>query len=303
MAARDFNIPDDFPELTIPEKASKVPDPDCTLGGSSSSPWHQGDRVLAPWEPHFLYAGTIAMIEGQQVLIEFDDGDSGWVQLGQLRPLTVKEGQEVLVRRSGGQGFYFHGTVIRVRDQDVCLHFDGSQGEAWTSLAAVRVPCPPNGPEAVRGRTGSHRLPRARFGLGDRVWAPWNSGTLFAGTIEEMQGDQVHIAFDDGDGGWVFLQQLLPLEIPPGLRVAARWKNRWAYYAGTVVEVQEERILINYDDGDREWTSAAALAVFCDPSGPDARPTKVKNRAPLLRGWLIPILIGVVWILLRASCR
>src|SRR5438067_1083380 len=111
MPARDFNLPDDFPDLNLGDKAETHPRlvrpsndlPDMTLGNKAephaesqhlqSHPnapgWKAGDRVLAPWEPTFLYVGTIAKIEDQQALIEFDDGDSGWVLLEHVRGLAV----------------------------------------------------------------------------------------------------------------------------------------------------------------------------------------------------------------------
>src|SRR5262249_35686940 len=77
------------PEETAP---TPPPAPVPTPPSARKKQWREGDRVLAPWEPMFLYAGTITRItydedKGDQALIEFDDGDDGWVFLFSVRPL------------------------------------------------------------------------------------------------------------------------------------------------------------------------------------------------------------------------
>jgi hypothetical protein len=149
----------------------------------------------------------------------------------------------------------------------------------------------------------SHRAFLDRLQSGDRVWAPWHGTALFAGTVDRIQGKEAHIHFDDGDQGWVLLEQLVPLEIPVGLRVMGRRKMGSQFYPGTVTEVQGDRVHVQYDDGNREWTPPAALAIPCEPFGPDARPTHVATRGqPALR-WVFLVLIFVGVLLLRVSCR
>jgi hypothetical protein len=99
-------------------------------------PWQQGDRVLAPWEPDFLYVGKIAQINGNQALIAFDDGDAGWVLLDQIRPLVVKEGQKVLSRRKLGPQF-FPAEILEVRGEAVHVMFQDNQRDEWTRVAAL----------------------------------------------------------------------------------------------------------------------------------------------------------------------
>jgi hypothetical protein len=302
MPARDFQPPDDFPDLTLPERTEKTPEPFRPAARSSRTSWREGDRVLAPWEPDFLYVGRIAQIKDSQALIEFENGDAGWVQVEQVRAVAVKRGQQVLSRRSTGPHFY-PGEILEVRGDEVCVGFADGQGEEWTRLAALRIPCQQTGPGATPTRTASHLAFYDTLQPGTRVWAPWNSATLFAGTVDVIQGDEVHIHFDDGDRGWVLIQQLVPLEIPVGLRVMGRWKMGSHFYPGTVTEVQGERVHIQYDDGDREWTRAAALALPCEPFGPDARPTRTVSAWNGVLGWLVPVFVGLVFVFLRSGCR
>ena len=101
----NFQLPDDFPDLTLPENRDSPADPQMPTLRSPEPSWKEGDRVLAPWEPHFLYVGKIAQIEGPQILVEFEDGDAGWVLMDQLRPLIVQRGQKVFCRRKMGPVF------------------------------------------------------------------------------------------------------------------------------------------------------------------------------------------------------
>jgi hypothetical protein len=258
--------------------------------------------VLAPWEPDCLYAGRVTEIRDNQALIQFDDGDAGWVVPDRVRPLAVRQGQRVLSRRRMGLSF-FPGEILEVRGDEVLVRFDGGQGEEWTRLAALRIPCQPTGPGATPVKVASHRASLDHLQPGDRVWAPWNSGALYAGAVERIEGPEAHVHFDNGDRGWVQLEQLVPLQIPVGLRVLGRWKMGSHFYPGTVTDVQGERVHIQYDDGDREWTRAAALVLPCEPFGPDARPTRRTGQWNYALGWVIPILIGVFLGFLRAGCR
>jgi hypothetical protein len=292
MPSRDFPEPENFPDMTIPERTDKAPAPIGPVFPSAQVSWKIGDRVLAPWEPDFLYVGRVAQLKGKEALIEFEDGDAGWVMLDQIRPLVVKQGQKVLSRRKMGPHF-FPGEILEVRGDQVRIGFQDGQGDEWTKIAALRIPCQARGQGAAPTKVASHTAFLEKLQPGDRVWAPWNNSTLFAGTVDQMRGKEVHVHFDDGDSGWVLLEQIVPLQIVPGLRVLGRWKMGAHYFPGTVTKVEGQRVHIKYDDGDQEWTKPAALMLPCQPLGPDARPSKVARRSSLL-GWLIPIAIGII---------
>src|SRR5262245_20959013 len=251
MPPSDYRMPDDFPDLTLPERTDKPPEPLRPLTPASApisvpvsaAPWHEGDPVFAPWEPDFLYAGRIAQIKDSQALIEFGDGDAGWVLLNQLRPRALTKGQHVFSRRKMG-GIFFAASVRELRGEQVCLDFEDGDEETWVSVAAVRIPCAPTGRGAAPVKTASHLAFYAGLAPGERVWAPWNAGVLYVGTVDEVRDREVHIRFDDGGCGWVNLEQILPLQLPVGLRVLGRWRMGAAYYPGTVDQVDGERIHI-----------------------------------------------------------
>jgi hypothetical protein len=117
--------------------------------------WREGDAVLAPWEPMFLYPGRIRQIladeaKGDQALIAFDDGGEGWVYLYSLCPYEIKNGQEVEVRRRNGTQ-YFAGEIVEVGDEDVRVRY-GEGDVEWAPIFTIRVPCIENGPGASATR-------------------------------------------------------------------------------------------------------------------------------------------------------
>jgi hypothetical protein len=298
MPPSDFRGSEDFPDFSLPERTDKPWEYIHREPRPSRPAWRQGDRVLAPWEPNFLYAGRVVEIRDNQALIEFDDGDAGWVLLELLRPLAVPTGQKVLCRRRMGASF-FAAEIRQLRGDEVCVVFDEGPDEMWTSVAALRIPCQPAGPGAAPTRIASHLAFLKHLQPGDRVWAPWNIGSLFAGTVDRIEDTEVHVHFDDGDRGWVQLEQLAPLDIPIGLRVLGRWRMGAQFFPGIVTELKGDKIHIQYDDGDREWTRPAALMVLCQPFGPAARPTRVATRWVGLWGRLVTwlIFLGILFLL------
>jgi hypothetical protein len=67
--------------------------------------------------------------------------------------------------------------------------------------------------------------------------------------------------------------------------------------------VDGERVHIHYDDGDKEWTTAAALVVPCQAFGPDARPTKSVTRRNAAWGWVGTAAVVIVLLFVRLGCR
>jgi len=251
----------------------------------------------------FLYAGTIIEVRDAEAHISFDDGDSGWVPVSELETIELHSGMEVQCRIQMGNRFG-RAVIEQVRGETVDVRFLSGESER-TTVAAVRVPRTTSGEGAQATRFASNQLHSRPVEIGARVLAPWESMLLYAGTVDQLVGEEAHIRFDDGDSGWVQLSQVFPLELPPGLRVFGRWKMGAQYYPGELTTVDGNRIHIQYDDGDREWTSVAALRIPCVPNGPNARPTHTFSRGgPNLSwlGWLIPVGIVLLLVFLRGGC-
>jgi hypothetical protein len=295
-----------IPDMTLPERKERErhiekapPVWERTVPGQGR--WKVGDRVLAPWEPMFLYAGTIQEIDKIKAMIQFDDGDAGWVYVEQIRALSVRQGQKVFSRRKMGALFYA-GEVLELRGDEVLVGFAAGGADEWTRIAALRIPSEDDDTRGAEPtKVASNQIFLESLRKGDRVWAPWIASVLFVGVVDAIKNDEAHIHFDDGDQGWVQLNQLLPFEPTVGMGVLGNWKMAGQYFPGAIARIDGTRILIRYDDGDVEWTTPRALALPVQPSGPDARPTKVVSHGS--RRWIWYAVIGgaaLLWILWSA---
>ena len=311
--------PENIPDMTIPERSTtppSAPNPDLTPPGAKApAPWDEpasvggwkvGNRVLAPWEPMFCYVGTIQEINKQKAMIQFDDGDAGWVAIAQLRSPAVKRGQKVSSRRKMGALFY-PGEIEEIRGDEILIVFeDGS--EEWTRIAAVRYfreeDDDTQGAEPTK--VASNKVFLESLHKGQRVWAPWNASVLFVGTVHDLRDEEAHIHFEDGDQGWVSLEQLLPFDPRAGMRVMGNWRMGGHFFPGVIIRVDDDRLRIRYDDGDEEWTKPAALAMPAVTGGPNARPTKTVAHGGSSAGrllWLLPVAFGLLALFWRIGCR
>jgi hypothetical protein len=193
MSSSNLPDPDKIPDMSLGERSDKAPAPippwevptsiQAQAGGGVAPPeksepparvWRAGDRVLAPWEPMFLYAGTIEQIKvddarGDQALIDFDDGGAGWVFVYSICPREITTGQRVHCRRGNGPQYY-PCEILDVDGDDVRVHFDEG-GVEWTTVATLRFPCIENGPPAVPTRFAPWQKPPSTSGTGMPSWA------------------------------------------------------------------------------------------------------------------------------------
>lgn len=297
--------PNRLPDLSLPERSEAAPLAPLPESSSSIAPaktvitldsksWKVADRVLAPWEPMFLYPGSIAAISNNFATIEYDDGDEGQVPLSQLRPLVLPERQFVQARRPGKMN-YFPGRIGQVRGDDVQVVVeDGSS--LWLRVSDLRFPCQPSGPETKPVYVASHMEHDNDFRVGDKVWAHWSGGIYFVGVIDQISGRDLRIRFDDGDRGWVKWEQAVPFSLAPQMMVLARAGSQ--YVPAIVVEIVNDGVHVQYDNGQTAWCNTGALAMPGDARGPNARPTGLKYH--MSWAW---ILIVIALVVIRGCAR
>ena len=103
--------------------------------------WNEGDRVLAPWEPQWLYPATISGIEGDVAFVMFDDGDHAHVPLVQLRPLDLRDGDEVHARRDRTEMLYYPAQVLSCSEENLQVRYaDGHLDSLAVGYVRVRAP-------------------------------------------------------------------------------------------------------------------------------------------------------------------
>lgn len=113
------------------------PPPPPVVEVSRHADWSEGDRILAPWEPQWLYPGVVRRVQGDVAEIDFDDGDHASRYLAELRPVEVQKGDRVYARRDKGPKMYYPATVLAVRGEEVHVRFEAG-GEEWTTVSYLR---------------------------------------------------------------------------------------------------------------------------------------------------------------------
>ena len=218
-----------------------------------------GERVLAQWEPGFLYPGVIEELAEGLALVSFDDGDAGWVSLNCVFPFVLEHGQDVLCRKPAGM-LYYRGTIAGTNGPEVKICYSDESSE-WVAVARIRIRCEPiEGFSQVVRRTSNFAF-LEQLQVGHRVWGVWNRFAYFPGTLREFSDKQMLVEFDDGDRAWIFPADLLPLEIVPGMAVLVRDIGSAAWHSAIVSECDDERVQVRDEDEDETWTTVSQLAL------------------------------------------
>lgn len=322
MANQPWKLPDDFPDLTIhdtepsasqvnpllPLAIAALPVPTGAPLPDLAQQWKVGQRVLAPWEPNFLYTGTIIEICGNEARIEFDRGDAGFVQLDQIRELGLERDQKVLCKRNAVPP-YFRGKIAEIRGGKARVTFlDGGLDE-WTSGAELCIPCESSGPPARPTQSEAERSL-----LGQRVWAPYHIGFFHIGTIEQVENGHAIVLFDDGRDAWVNLNVLQPLFLKVGMRLISRRRGYQDHYPATISGFEGNLVRVTFEDGKAEWVPPASLAlpgekvlpgVPCvngtDPFVGQAKQSEddTSISGSISFGWIISVAVFLICILVR----
>ena len=186
-----------------------------------------------------------------KLYLTFEDGEKSWTALGlvRVRPGAARERKPP----AGSRAWevcdrvlacwfdldWYPGIVLGAEEDRVHVLFDnGSQA--------------PILPERVRPFEVS---------AGDRVLCRWRGGPdYYLGEVTEVQGEMVHVRYDDGDDEWTSVRLLrlqrdewLPggeLRHKVGDRVLARWFDGY-WYPGLVLSVEGKRVHIAFYDGDQ----------------------------------------------------
>lgn len=99
--------------------------------------------------------------------------------------------------------------------------------------------------------------------LGTRVLAKWpaEESWWYPGTVVSPDGNPLEVLYDDGARSELAVAEVEPFSLPVGSRVYCRWKSGDLFYPGIVTQTVGNAIHIDYDDGDKEWTTAAMVRI------------------------------------------
>ncbi|MEM6662708.1 MAG: hypothetical protein AAF666_11090 [Pseudomonadota bacterium] len=105
-------------------------------------------------------------------------------------------------------------------------------------------------------------VPALALGVGDSVMAEWPENRCwYHGVIREVRGSEFQVHFDDGDSAVLADDKVRADRIRIGHRVWGRWQQGSQTYRGMIVQRDDEKIFIQYDDGDSEWSTMEFICV------------------------------------------
>lgn len=100
---------------------------------------------------------------------------------------------------------------------------------------------------------------------GDRVFAYFDEDEYFyPATIIKIDGDDIYVRFDTGEEEWTNADYLEEYKVAEDEEVECQSAKDNLYYDVTVVDVDGDRVEVEYDDETREWTTLARLRFYME---------------------------------------
>ncbi len=227
-----------------------------------------GQEVECRWQLSFVwFPARVVQADLSRVEVEFDDGSREWLEEDHVREVygerqepTVLPGMDALAPgdqaefQGGGDTIFYLGTVVERRGNRIRMRkLDDS--EAWTMPAL----CRPLTPDEVE--------PVPPLAVGDFVEFRWlGSSEIYKGWVIEREGVRLLIVSEYGIEESSTVGKCRRLVDPDasagdlpavavGDRVDCRYQGGETYSPGKVSRRRGTRILVDYDDGSREWTT------------------------------------------------
>jgi len=100
---------------------------------------------------------------------------------------------------------------------------------------------------------------------GDRAFAFWDEDEYFyPATIITIEGDDIYIRFDTGEEEWTDSDYLEEFLVEADEEVECKSAKDNLYYDVVVLDVDGERVEVEYEDETTEWTTLNSLRFLVD---------------------------------------
>jgi len=100
---------------------------------------------------------------------------------------------------------------------------------------------------------------------GDRAYALWDEDEYFyPATIITIEGEDIYIRFDSGEEEWSNADYLEAYEVEVDDQVECQAAQDDMFYDVVVLDVDGERVEVEYEDETTEWTTLKRLRFFID---------------------------------------
>lgn len=257
-----------------------------------------GSKVFAlPANEEYLCAATVQEQVMGRYFVRFDDGREEWIDSDNVHTFQLTVRQMVEVRFRLGES-YQRTHVVRSESGGVVVH-NAKGYEQEIPFSQVRVPLHegpdflpgdrvwgrwtgddywyPGTVEAGMGDQFSvrfddgdqedlsaERVKPLELPVGLRVLAyPVEQGGWVPGEIVSVDGDEVRLRYDYGEVITTTIRDLRTDFGEPtwhaGNRVFAQWDPEPYCYVGTIRNVQDDKITVEFDDGDQSTVFGAQV--------------------------------------------
>ena len=100
---------------------------------------------------------------------------------------------------------------------------------------------------------------------GNRAFAYWDEDEYFyPATIVTIDGDDLFVRFDTGEEEWTNAEYLEEFIVEVDDEVECKSTQDNLYYDVTVLDVDGDRVEVEYEDETTEWSSLSRLRFFVD---------------------------------------
>jgi len=100
---------------------------------------------------------------------------------------------------------------------------------------------------------------------GNRAFAYWDEDEYFyPATILTIDGDDIFIRFDTGEEEWTNAEYLEEFIVEVDDEVECKSTKDNLYYDVTVLDVDGDRVEVEYEDETSEWSTLSDLRFFVD---------------------------------------
>ena len=100
---------------------------------------------------------------------------------------------------------------------------------------------------------------------GNRAFAYWDEDEYFyPATIVTIDGDDIFVRFDTGEEEWTNAEYLEEFIVEVDDEVECKSTQDNLYYDVTVLDVDGDRVEVEYEDETSEWSTLSRLRFFVD---------------------------------------
>lgn len=101
--------------------------------------------------------------------------------------------------------------------------------------------------------------------VGNRVFAFWDEDEYFyPATITEIDGEDIGIRYDTGEEEWTTADYIEEFNVDVDEEVECKSAEDGQYYDVVVLEVDGEKIEVEFEDGTTEWSTFSKVRFFVE---------------------------------------